>query len=209
METEKTNLILEAVKKGCTYKAAAAAGGIGTTTLYKWIHKGKHASRGKYREFYVALKKAELDRQQELLQVITSHAVKDWKAAAWILERRDGFIKGATWDVPEQETQEQKLPTTAKELFLKQAQDLQGAVASAMQAQSWQAYAALQRQLASVFAELRSIEAEESSVDALSRATDEQIKAEAVNAIIGMPPILRQEIVAEIMRFQNVVKISG
>jgi len=78
----------------------------------------------------------------------------------------------------------------------------------AKQAQSWQAYAALQRQYITVIENIRSIEAEEGAIDSLDSASDEVLKIETINAIINLPPVLRQSIIEELGRFSNVIPIQ-
>ncbi len=63
-----------------------------------------------------AVKKAEHERQQYLLAQILEASNKDWKAAAWLLERRDGFRKDAVWkEEPEEETTDSGIVLSIKE----------------------------------------------------------------------------------------------
>ena len=94
------------------------------------------------------------------------------------------------------------------ELFKSQAADLQDAMQQAKQAQSWQAYAALQRQYITVLESIRTIEAEEGAIDSLDTASDDLLKTETVNAIINLPPVLRQSIIEELGRFSNVIPMK-
>jgi hypothetical protein len=174
------------------------------------IRQGRAATRknDKYLKFLKAVKKAEHERQQFLLEQILEASNKDWKAAAWLLERRDGFRKDAVWkEEPEEETTEKDQPSTPLELFVSQAEDLRDAMQQAKQAQSWQAYAALQRQYITVLESIRTIEAEEGAIDSLDSASDDLLKTETVNAIINLPPVLRQSIIEELGRFSNVIAI--
>ena len=148
-------------------------------------------------------------RQQYLLAQILEASNKDWKAAAWLLERRDGFRKDAVWkEEPEEETTKNDQPSTPLELFVSQAEDLRDAMQQAKQAQSWQAYAALQRQYITVLESIRTIEAEEGAIDSLDSASDDLLKTETVNAIINLPPVLRQSIIEELGRFSNVIPMK-
>jgi transposase len=209
LDRQTIKTFCEAVRKGCTYKAAAAAAGCNERTIYTWLHKGRKATHGKYKNFYQAVKAAEHQRQQLLLERIINASEKDWKAGAWLLERRDGFRKDAVWEeeLPQEEVEE--LPSNPLELLRKQALDIQQAIAQAQQAQSWQAYAALQRQFVQVIETIRGIEAAEGSQDALQQASDDEIKAHTVAAIISLPPIMRQEIIEELSRFSNVVALKS
>ena len=210
IDTNKTKNFATAIRQGCTYEAGASAIGVSVQTIYHWLRQGRAATRknDKYLKFLKAVKKAEHERQQFLLEQILEASNKDWKAAAWLLERRDGFRKDAVWkEEPEEETTEKDQPSTPLELFVSQAEDLRDAMQQAKQAQSWQAYAALQRQYITVLESIRTIEAEEGAIDSLDSASDDLLKTETVNAIINLPPVLRQSIIEELGRFSNVIAI--
>jgi transposase len=211
IDTTKTKNFASAIRQGCTYQAGASAIGVSVDTIYSWLRQGRAATRknDKYLKFLKAVKKAEHERQQFLLAQILEASNKDWKAAAWLLERRDGFRKDAVWkEEPEDDTTKKDQPSTPLELFQSQAEDLEDAMQQAKKAQSWQAYAALQRQYITVLDSIRSIEAEEGQIDSLDSASDEILKVETVNAIINLPPVLRQNIIEELSRFSNVIPMK-
>ena len=211
IDSNKTKNFASAIRQGCTYQAGASAIGVSVDTIYSWLRQGRAATRknDKYLKFLKAVKKAEHERQQFLLAQILEASNKDWKAAAWLLERRDGFRKDAVWkEEPEEETTEKDQPSTPLELFVSQAEDLRDAIQQAKQAQSWQAYAALQRQYITVLESIRTIEAEEGAIDSLDTASDDLLKTETVNAIINLPPVLRQSIIEELGRFSNVIPMK-
>jgi hypothetical protein len=211
IDNNKTENFCKAIQQGCTYEAGASSIGVSVQTIYHWLRLGRAATRknDKYLKFLKAVKKAEHQRQQFLLQQILEASGKDWKAAAWLLERRDGFRKDAVWkEEPEEEKTEEPVVSSPIELFKSQAKDLLEAMKQAKQAQSWQAYAALQRQYITVIENIRSIEAEEGAIDSLDTASDEVLKIETINAIINLPPVLRQSIIEELGRFSNVIPIQ-
>ena len=211
IDSNKTKNFASAIRQGCTYEAGASAIGVSVMTVYHWLRLGKKATRknDKYLKFLKAVKKAEHERQQYLLAQILEASNKDWKAAAWLLERRDGFRKDAVWkEEPEEETTKKDQPSTPLELFVSQAEDLRDAIQQAKRAQSWQAYAALQRQYITVLESIRTIEAEEGAIDSLDSASDDLLKTETVNAIINLPPVLRQSIIEELGRFSNVIPMK-
>ena len=208
LDKQKRETFCEAIRKGCTYKAAASAVGVCEKTIYNWFRKGREATRknDKYKQFLQCVKRAEHERQQFLLERVINASEKNWKAAAWILERRDNFRKDAVFDeIPERENDSDDVPATHIELFEAQAKDLRLAMSQAMASQSWQAYAALQRQYQSVVDQIRAIKAEQAETDALDAASDEHLRQEAVMAIISLPPVLRQEIIDELARYNNVL----
>ena len=211
IDSNKTKNFCKAIQQGCTYEAGASSIGVSVQTIYHWLRQGRAATRknDKYLKFLKAVKKAEHERQQFLLQQILEASGKDWKAAAWLLERRDGFRKDAVWkEEPEEEKPEEVTISSPMDLFRTQAKDLLDAMQQAKQAQSWQAYAALQRQYITVLDSIRTIEAEEGGTDSLDSASDEVLKVETVNAIINLPPVLRQSIIEELGRFSNVIAIQ-
>ena len=211
IDSNKTKNFASAIRQGWTYQAGASAIGVSVDTIYSWLRQGRAATRknDKYLKFLKAVKKAEHERQQYLLAQILEASNKDWKAAAWLLERRDGFRKDAVWkEEPEEETTEKDQPSTPLELFVTQAEDLRDAIQQAKQAQSWQAYAALQRQYITVLESIRTIEAEEGAIDSLDTASDDLLKTETVNAIINLPPVLLQSIIEELGRFSNVIPMK-
>jgi len=81
-------------------------------------------------------------------------------------------------------------------------------MAKAESSESWQAYAALQRQLLQVVAQIRQVEAEEGMQDEMDGLTDEQLLQEISNAIISLPPILRQRLETDIGNMGNVIQIT-
>jgi hypothetical protein len=80
-------------------------------------------------------------------------------------------------------------------------------MAKAESSQSWQAYAALQRQLLQVVQQIRQIEAEEGLGDDLDGLTDEQLLSEITSAIVSLPPILRQRLEGTITTMQDIIKL--
>ena len=94
------------------------------------------------------------------------------------------------------------------DLLKTQALELRASMIKAETSQSWQAYAALQRQLLQVVAQIRQVEAEEGMQDEMDGLSDEQLLQEISNAIISLPPILRQRLEADIGNMGNVIQIT-
>jgi len=202
------NRIIEALRAGTTYEIAAQYAGISRSTLYEWIKKGEKSATGTYRTFYDNIKKAEAEGAVVHLGTISQASKKDWKAAAWLLERRHGYSKEGVMRAEEQ-TKEVELPSNMLELLRMQARELKASMMKAESSQSWQAYAALQRQLLTVVQQIRQIEAEEGMGDELDGLTDEQLLAEITSAIVSLPPILRQRLEGSFSSMNNVIPIQG
>ena len=77
-----------------------------------------------------------------------------------------------------------------------QAKELRRAIAKAEKSQSWQAYAALQRQLLQTTLQLRSINEKDNEYNG---QTDEEILTDISNIITTLPAALKQDLVREIL----------
>ena len=198
---------IEALKLGATYKLAAEAAGVAPSTFYKYLRKGRNKVTPMWAEFFRQVQEANHVRSQFMLKRIEEGSRKDWRAAAWLLERRYLYRLNPPIHFPDQHPH--KNPHDPVQLLKNQVEDLQKAIASAADAQSWQAYAALQRQLVSMVSELRAMEGEDSE-DGLERMTDEQLIGQIEAAVLSMPPILRQRLQSRLtMDTSNVVSFKG
>jgi transposase-like protein len=72
--------IVDALASGLTIVAACGIVGISQQTYYNWLDK--------YPEFREAVDGARPVFESEMQRVIKEQAPKDWRAAAWLLERR-------------------------------------------------------------------------------------------------------------------------
>ena len=72
--------LLIALGTGCTREAAAGHAGIHRTTLYRWLENDPGLR--------ARVEKAEADVEVRLAAQIVQAAPVDWRAAAWLLERR-------------------------------------------------------------------------------------------------------------------------
>jgi transposase len=81
--------LLEGIELGLSYERACSLAGIHYATLRRWIVKGETAKSGEFREFCEALRGAEARGVAAMLELIRQSANEgQWRAAAWILERR-------------------------------------------------------------------------------------------------------------------------
>lgn len=203
LNEEVKKRIISAIQMGATYEIAAEHAGICRKTLYSWIEKGKTASKGsKHYTFLHDFRKAEARAALTSLTTIQREIQNgDWKAAAWFLDRRAGFRRDATisneTNISQTETQ-QSQEIDYRSMIITQLSELKQSMDKAKESGSWQAYAALQRQLVSLMQELRALDAEEGAIDAHDRMTDEQLLSEIVNTIISLPPLLRQRVQSDL-----------
>ena len=108
---------------------AADYAGISRTTLWGWLRKGEDSKNKSYCTFLNDVKSAEIEGAMVHLGTITAASSKDWKASAWMLERRHGYSK----DRPQQTQEEppQDIPENTLELLREQAVDLKRGMAKA------------------------------------------------------------------------------
>ena len=102
----RRDAVLELVRQGCTHKVAALRAGISESTFYTWVSKGKAAKSGIYREFANDLELAEAVAEGTLTLQMRAHAAREWRATAWMLERR--FPE--TWKERKEIAVEQEIP---------------------------------------------------------------------------------------------------
>ena len=81
-------LIVDGINAGLTYGMSCARAGVDTATFYRWLEKGEVAKSGVFREFCDAISRAKADSALRLVSQITLQAPADWRAAAFMLERR-------------------------------------------------------------------------------------------------------------------------
>ena len=89
LNAKRAQQICDYVAQGHTREVAAQACGIVSTTLYRWMKRGERQPDGPCGEFCRALKRADLEAELACLRQIKEAAQHgDWRAAAWMLERR-------------------------------------------------------------------------------------------------------------------------
>ena len=187
--------ILEALEVGATFQLAAYAAGICRDTLHRWLHKCKGKE---YKTFSDDVKKSLAKCALKDLRTIDLAAKEgNWKASAWRLERRiKEYQKDTGEDTLEPPQPEEAITTDPKEVLLTQAHQLKQAISKAEKSQSWQAYAALQRQLLQTTLQLRGLQ--EGDAD-YNGQTDQEILTDISNIITTLPAALKQSLVQEIL----------
>ena len=66
--------------------------GIGETTLYRWIEKGKQAKRGQFREFWESLEAALAHFEYVHLQAIQKSSLEETQSTREVIEYEDGEV---------------------------------------------------------------------------------------------------------------------
>lgn len=82
---ETIGKILVYRENGLSLKSCASLAGIDESTLHRWISKGREAKRGRYRDFYINLERANAKFEVYHLKKVTED--ETWQSSAWILER--------------------------------------------------------------------------------------------------------------------------
>jgi transposase len=85
---EVTTHITDAIHAGNYLDTAAAYAGISKVTLHAWLKRGRKEKTGKYRNFVNAVEKALARFEVQMVVIIAREAQKDWRPAAWMLERK-------------------------------------------------------------------------------------------------------------------------
>lgn len=61
--------------------------GVHMYSIYRWLERGHKEKKGIYRDFLMDVRKAQAEAETKLLSYVNGAGRKDWKAAAWRLER--------------------------------------------------------------------------------------------------------------------------
>ena len=199
------NKIVQAIQSGATYELSAQYAGIATSTFYLWLKHGREQKGKKHIEFLEAIKRAESMGAIANLGLIQKAAKDgDWKASAWILERRHGFSKDGALMKNQYENEEPENAETfsTKKILQSQLSTTIKASKDALQSGSYQAFAALQRQVVHVALQLKAIDAEGQSGE-FDEQSDEDILTSISNIILSLPPILQQRLSNDMIGLLN------
>lgn len=85
---EIANKIVRSVRAGCYIQTSAAIVGIGNTTLWEWLKRGRDEEDTIYSELFDRVQTAQGMSEAEDLAIIGEASKEDWTAAAWRLERK-------------------------------------------------------------------------------------------------------------------------
>ena len=186
--------ILEALELGASIQMACDYAGVSRATYYSWRAQALEDGAGKFHTFINKVQGAMAKGALVHLGNIYTQSEKDWRASAWILERRYNYKKDSTFEDKPEASVSTPVILTPESILEQQAHQLVQAIQQAESAQSWQAYAALQRQLLNVVESLRAIQAESEMTDSLDQLTSDQMIDTIVGTIISLPPVLRQQL---------------
>lgn len=98
LDAEKQQTIAGLIVSGAFAVDACEQAGIGSSTFYVWLEKGKKQKRGRYRDFLEAITRAQSQRRMLLLADVRNAAKPkdgkrgEWQAAAWVLQHTDAAM---------------------------------------------------------------------------------------------------------------------
>lgn len=85
----RADIIVKMLSKGHYDNAAAKMAGVAASTLKQWLAKGREQKEGIYYELVKRVDAARDDGESFLVgKVVDAVDAGDWRAAAWILERK-------------------------------------------------------------------------------------------------------------------------
>jgi len=107
----------KALTKGHTVLSACALAGLPKSTHYDWMKRAEQGDKH-YSEYSDAVRGGLAHGEAGALDAIRDAMPKDWRAAAWMLERRYGFTVANANDLPLTSGSEnpEDTPTTREEL---------------------------------------------------------------------------------------------
>ena len=187
---ERRRTIAGALRAGATWDIACRLAKVHRSTAHRWVAKGSQAKSGEYRDFYDEVKHAEAVSAVQSLQTIQA-ASKDgtWQAAAWLLERRHGYRRDATFHVepaPAPSASPDPAGETTEQYLARQLADAEKAVADARAEGSYQAAVNGQRMAIALREKLDAVRASEAADFAVD---DAQAVADEIRELLAIPAI--------------------
>lgn len=199
MTPQTIKMLCEAIRMGATYDLASQYAGIAPSTLYAWMAKGRKQEGGEFVELLEDIKRAEGKGAIANLALIQKSAKEgDWKASAWILERRHGYNKAHIQKQSESNTEEQAEDMSTKQILQSQLQQTMRASKEALNVGSYQAFASLQRQVINTAMQIKVIESEPGADD-MADYTDEDLLEQITSIVSNLPPVLRQRLQSDLL----------
>lgn len=84
---ELVKKMVKLIRDGLFYKDVCKIVGIGETTFYRWMNFGERGIEP-FLEFRVLVQRATAKAIIDNVKIISDASEKDWRASAWILEKR-------------------------------------------------------------------------------------------------------------------------
>lgn len=94
------DLLIAAARDGLPHKDACAEVGISTVTLYDWLNEGDSFKGGEKHDFALKFREAEGHCTRVAVRTVTREIATNFRAAAWYLERQQGWNRAVTMTGP-------------------------------------------------------------------------------------------------------------
>ncbi|QSQ10767.1 hypothetical protein [Myxococcus landrumensis] len=122
----RTKLTHELIRAFCNHlrsglfrRAAAGLVGVDEHSISRWYHRGASEPRGLYREFYVAVNRAEAEFMQGATETLQAASTTNPKHVQWLLSRRFPELYGRRDNVEAKSPEDQSADTAAlRELLI-------------------------------------------------------------------------------------------
>lgn len=111
---ERVEIIAQAIEDGLSRQSAANMAGIHKATLQDWLAKGLGGEEG-FTDFSDRVGVSDAKFEAGAIQEIRRGGIKDWRAYAWLLERKDPSNFGRK--DPTQVTDKPDVPTEIRVRF--------------------------------------------------------------------------------------------
>jgi hypothetical protein len=82
-------MLVQLIEMGTPADTAVRSLGLAASTYYGWMQEGRDAMSGRRREFFIAIEQAKAKAQNRMVGIVSIAAERDWRAAAFWLERTD------------------------------------------------------------------------------------------------------------------------
>ncbi|NVJ20493.1 hypothetical protein HUW62_04555 [Myxococcus sp. AM011] len=111
--------ICDYLRSGLFRRAASGLVGVDEQTLSRWFHRGASEARGPYREFFVAVNRAEAEFMQSATETLQAASTTNPKHVQWLLSRRFPELYGRRDNVEAKSPEDQTADTAAlRELLI-------------------------------------------------------------------------------------------
>jgi len=116
---ELLNVFCEHLRRGLFRRAAAGLVGVEEHSVSRWYHRGASETRGIYREFFLAVNRAEAEFMQGATETLQAASTTNPKHVQWLLSRRFPDLYGRRDNVEAKNPEDQAADTAAlRELLL-------------------------------------------------------------------------------------------
>lgn len=207
----RKKLILSCFRKNLSVRLTCKKAAIESKTFYRWMNRGKNGDR-EYSKFYDDVQTAISEGAESAMDYIIESFPKDWKSAAWVLERKHGYTKDSkslSQELEEKQESTNDSDDSPRAILWNLCKELKTSISKAQESGSWQAYAALQRTYLATYREYREISAKQTEYEELETMDDDELISQIRNVYLSLNPKLQTDIAEQIGSInQSVIPIQ-